>query len=375
MKPSHHSAARRVLGLAIPLLCIAAGLYAFVNSSYESRADAAQTGVQILLPEETKHLKNARQLTFGGQNAEAYFSADDKTLIFQHQGQGVPCDQIYTMPVGNLGDPPATPKLVSTGKGRTTCSYIFPAGDRILFSSTHAASAECPPKPDYSQGYVWPIYNSYQIYTAKPDGSDLRQLTNSPGYNAEATVSRDGKKIVFTSTRNGDLDVYTMDADGSNVKQLTHELGYDGGAFFSYDGKKIVYRAEHPKTAQEIEDYKNLLAKGLIRPGNLEIWTMNADGSNKHQVTSNGAANFAPFYHPDGKRIIFASNSADPKNARDFDLYIINEDGSNQQRITYHPDFDGFPMFTSDAKRLVWASNRKGTVLHETNIFIADWAD
>jgi Tol biopolymer transport system component len=353
------------------LFCVALGLAVRAQVSGEEKP----TPSPILLPEETLHLKNARQLTFGGQNAEAYFSADDKTLIFQHQGQGVPCDQIYTMPVGKLGDPPATPKLVSTGQGRTTCSYMFPSGERILFSSTHAAAAACPPKPDYSQGYVWPIYNSYQIYTAKPDGSDLRQLTNSPGYNAEATISRDGKKIVFTSTRNGDLDVYTMDADGGNVQQLTHELGYDGGAFFSYDGKKIVYRAEHPKTTQEIADYKNLLAKGLIRPGNLEIWTMNADGSNKHQVTNNGAANFAPFYHPDGKRIIFASNSADPKNARDFDLYIINEDGTNQQRITYHPDFDGFPMFTSDAKKLVWASNRNGTVPHETNIFIADWVD
>jgi TolB protein len=335
-----------------------------------------KAGDSLLLPEERKHLKSVRQLTFGGQNAEAYFSADDKQLIFQHQGEGVPCDQIYTMPVDTPDGKPATPKLVSTGKGRTTCSYFFPSGDRILFSSTHAASAECPPKPDYSRGYVWPIYNTYQIYTAMPDGSDLKQLTDAPGYNAESTITRDGKHIVFTSTRNGDLDIYTMDADGSNVKQLTNELGYDGGPFWSSDGTKIVYRAEHPKTAEQIKDYKDLFAAGLIRPGNLEIWVMNADGSRKHQVTHNGAANFAPFWLPDGKRIIFASNQADPKNGRDFDLYVINEDGgSGQTRITFHPDFDGFPMFSSDGKRLVWASNRNGKAPHETNIFIADWVE
>jgi len=266
-------------------------------------------------------------------------------------------------------------KLLSTGKGRTTCSYFFPAGGKILFSSTHAASPDCPPKPDYSHGYVWPIYNSYQIYTAKPDGTNLQQLTHAAGYNAEATITRDGKHIVFTSTRDGDLDIYSMDADGSNVKQLTHELGYDGGPFWSYDGTKIVYRAEHPKTPEEIKDYKELLAQGLIRPGNLEIWVMNADGSNKHQVTHNGAANFAPYWFPDGKRIIFASNQADPKNGRDFDLYVISEDGTGQERITFHPDFDAFPMFSSDGKRLVWASNRLGKAPHETNIFIADWME
>ena len=333
------------------------------------------SGGSILLPQEQRHLKNAKQLTFGGQNAEAYFSSDDKNLIFQHQGEGVPCDQIYTMPVDTSDGKPATPTLVSTGKGRTTCSYVFPSGDKILFSSTHGSSPECPPKPDYSRGYVWPIYNTYQIYTANLDGSNLKQLTHSVGYNAEATVTRDGKHIVFTSTRNGDLDIYTMNADGSNVQQLTHELGYDGGPFWSYDGTKIVYRAQHPKNAEEEKDYRNLLAQGLIRPGNLEIWVMNSDGSHKHQITNNGAANFGPYWLPDGKRIIFASNQADPNNARDFDLYVINEDGSGQERVTYHPDFDGFPMFTSDGKRLVWASNRNGKAPHETNVFIADWVE
>ena len=344
-------------------------------SGREKAPAHTQQSPALATPEEAKHLRNVRQLTFGGQNAEAYFSADDQQLIFQHQGNGVPCDQIYTIPVDTPDSQPATPKLVSTGRGRTTCSYFFPAGDRILFSSTHASNAECPPKPDYSRGYVWPIYDTYQIYTAKPDGSDLRQLTHATGYNAESTITRDGKHIVFTSTRNGDLDIYTMDADGSHVRQLTHELGYDGGPFWSYDGKKIVYRAQHPQTPQEIADYKDLLTKGLIRPGNLEIWVMNADGSGKHQVTHNGAANFAPYWHPDGKRIIFASNLADPKNGRDFDLYLINEDGSGQERITFAPDFDAFPMFSSNGKRLVWASNRNGKAPHETNLFLADWAE
>ena len=349
-------------------------LLAAANLPLVAEEPQQTTAAALAHPTET-HLRNVRQLTFGGQNAEAYFSIDDRMLIFQHQGDGVPCDQIYTMPVDTPDGKPATPKLVSGGDGRTTCSYIFPNLDKILYSSTRAAGSACPPKPDYSQGYVWPIYSSYDIYTAKLDGSNPQQLTKTPGYDAEGTIRRDGKSIVFTSTRNGDLDIYTMNADGSNVRQLTHELGYDGGPFFSFDGKKIVYRAEHPTTPEQIADYKALLAKGLIRPGNLEIWVMDADGSHKHQVTHNGAANFAPFWHPDGKRIIFASNMADPKNARDFDLYIINEDGSGLSRVTFHPDFDGFPMFTSDGKRLVWASNRNGKVPHETNTFIADWAE
>jgi TolB protein len=369
MLPTPWRASLFALALLVPTSLLNAQS-STVNATTQS---VTSVPANLLYPGEEKHLRNVRQLTFGGQNAEAYFSIDDKLLSFQHQGNGVPCDQIYTMPVDTPDGKPATPKLISSGKGRTTCSYIFPSGDRLLYSSTDATNPECPPKPDYSHGYVWPIYSSYKIYTAKLDGGDRKLLTDAPGYNAEATISRDGKRIVFTSTRNGDLDIYSMNADGSNVKQLTHELGYDGGPFFSPDGTKIVYRAEHPKTPEEIADYKALYAQGLIRPGNLEIWVMDADGSHKRQVTHNGAANFAPFFYPDGKRIIFASNQANPKSGRDFDLYIINEDGSGQERITYFADFDAFPMFTSDGKRLVWASNRNGKEPHETNVFIADW--
>jgi TolB protein len=358
------------------------GVCARAWQTTQTKKTAATSAHALQFPGE-KHLANIRQLTFGGQSAEAYFSADDKYLTFQHQGQffdprthstvgpNIPCDQIFTIPVDTPNGNP-TPKPISNGKGRTTCSYFFPSGDRMLYSSTFAANPACPPPPDYSLGYVWPIYDTYSIYTAKPDGSDVNLLTKG-GYNAESTITRDGKHIVFTSTRNGDLDIYTMDADGTNVKQLTHELGYDGGPFWSYDGKKIVYRAEHPQTPEQIADYKKLYARGLIRPGNLEIWVMNADGSGKHQVTHNGAANFAPYWLPDGKRIIFASNVTNTKDPAGFDLYIVNEDGSGLERITYYPGFDAFPMFSSNGKRLVWASNRNGTVEHETNIFIADW--
>src|SRR5436305_10121629 len=266
----------------IRVILVGLGTVAGSITLHAQTANAQDASPSLALPRE-KHLRNVRQLTFGGQNAEAYFSADDRYLIFQHQGSDVPCDQIYTIPVETPDGKSAQPKLVSTGKGRTTCSYFFPAGDRILFSSTHGAGPECPPKPDYSHGYVWPIYDTYDVYTAKLEGSDLRRLTNSPGYDAEATISRDGKKIVFTSTRNGDLDIYTMDADGSHVRQLTHELGYDGGAFFSFDGKKIVYRAEHPSTEKEIAEYKDLLSRGLIRPGKLEI-RIHLDESETYQI-------------------------------------------------------------------------------------------
>ena len=355
--------------VALLLLALAAGL--LLARSAASGNDKTDS---LLLPAEQRHLRNARQLTFGGQNAEAYFSADDQQLIFQHAGGDVACDQMYIMPVSTPDGSPPQPRLVSTGKGRTTCGYFFPSGDRILYSSTHLASAECPPKPDYSHGYVWPVYTGYDIFAARPDGSDLKRLTSAPGYDAEATISRDGKKIVFTSMRDGDLDIYTMNADGTGVRRLTTELGYDGGAFFSADGKKIVYRAYHPRTPEEIARYKDLLKQGVIEPANFEIWVMDADGSHKRQITHNGAANFAPFWHPDGKRIIFASNMGEP-GSRNFDLYIIDADGSGQERITFHPDFDAFPMFSSDGKKLVWASNRNGKQPHETNIFIADWVE
>lgn len=315
-----------------------------------------------------KHLRNIKQLTFGGQNAEAYFSADGKKLIFQSTRDPYQCDQIFTM---NLDG--SDVRLVSTGKGRTTCSYFFPSGKKILYSSTHLGDAACPPKPDYSKGYVWAVYPSFDIFTANPDGSDVKQLTTTPGYDAEATFSTDGQKIVFTSLRNGDLDIYSMDADGKHVKQLTHELGYDGGPFFSPDGKWIVYRAHHPKPGQETDDYVSLLRQNQIRPTYLELWIMKADGSQKRQITNLGAASFAPSFFPNGKRIIFASNVGSTGGMGNFELYGIDVDGKNLERITFTDGFDGFPVFSPDGKKLVWVSGRNGKVPHETNIFVADW--
>jgi Tol biopolymer transport system component len=318
---------------------------------------------------EERHLRHIKQLTFGGENAEAYFSADGRRLIFQSTRDGRECDQIYTMSVDG-----SNVNMISAGTGRTTCAYFFPNLGRILYSSTHLGAKECPPRPDFSRGYVWAIYPSYDIFIARPNGSELKQLTDSPGYDAEATISTNGKKIVFTSMRDGDLDIYTMDATGGNVRRLTSELGYDGGPFFSADGKQIVYRAHHPQTEKERADYLSLLKENLIRPSTLELWIMNADGSNKRQVTRNGKANFAPYFFPDGRRIIFASNMDDPK-GRDFDLYTINVDGSGLERLTYNDTFDGFPMFSPDGKKLVFASNRNAKSRGETNVFIADWVE
>jgi TolB protein len=333
---------------------------------------AQNSNLPDLATPQEKHLRNVHQLTFGGQNAEAYFSADGKKLIYQSSHGDVKCDQIFIMNIDGSDQ-----HMVSTGKGRTTCAYFYPDGKKILYASTHLASPECPPKPDYSKGYVWGVYAGYDIFTANLDGSNLKQLTHSPGYDAEATISRDGNKITFTSVRNGDLDIYTMDADGKNVKQLTHELGYDGGPTFSPDGKWIVYRAYHPHDENDIADYQNLLAKNLIRPTSLEIWIMTSDGSEKRQITNLGAASFGPAFTADGKKIIFSSNYDPATHATggegNFELWMMNPDGTGLERITYSQGFDGFPMFSLDGKKLVWASNRNGKAPHETNIFIADW--
>ena len=328
---------------------------------------ASSQNSQLALPQE-KHLRNIKQLTFGGENAEAYFSADGKKLIFQSTRDGRECDQIYTMNIDG-----SEVKMVSTGDGRTTCSYFLPGDKRILYSSTHLGAKQCPPRPDFSQGYVWAVYDTFDIFMANPDGSNVKQLTNTPGYDAETTINRQGK-LVFTSKRDGDLDIYTMDSSGKNVKRLTNELGYDGGPFWSYDGKQIVYRAYHPQTEKEKADYTSLLKQNLIRPTVLDIWVMNADGSNKRQVTKLNKASFAPYFFPDGKRIIFSSNNADPK-GRDFDLYMINVDGTGIERITFNNTFDGFPMFSPDGKKLVFASNRNAVKQGDTNIFIADWVE
>lgn len=320
------------------------------------------------LPEES-HFASLTRLTDGGENAEAYLSFDEKQLVFQSTRDGAKCDQIFTMGLDG-----SNVERVSSGQGRTTCAYFLPGDTKILYASTHAADPGCLPPPDHSHGYVWKLYDEFDVYVANADGSDPKPLITGPGYDAEATVSPKGDKIVFTSTRDGDPEIYTSNVDGSDIKRLTTAKGYDGGPFFSPDGTKIIYRANHPEGAEELGKYEEIIKKGLVRPTRLELFIMDADGGNQTQITNNGKANFGPFFHPDGKRVIFASNQDDPK-GRDFDLFIIGIDGKGQQRVTFNPTFDGFPMFTADGSKLIFASNRNNSNEGDTNVFIAEWRD
>lgn len=315
-----------------------------------------------------KHFSDLKQLTFGGQNAEAYFNADGGKISFQSTRNALECDAIFTM---NSDGSNVT--LVSSGKGRTTCSFISPDGNNIIYASTHLGGAECPPSPDMSRGYVWALYPSYDIFKADPDGRNLQRLTDTYGYDAECVFSPDGSKILFTSLRSGDLELWTMNPDGTNLEQMTHEPGYDGGGFFSYDGEWIVWRASRPK-GEDLKEYKVLLRQNLVKPSKLDIYVMNLVDKRVEQLTNNNAANFGPYFHPDGERIIYASNVADPQ-GRNFDLYMIEIATKTIERITFNETFDAFPMFTNDGKKLVFASNRNGTERGETNIFIADWVD
>jgi TolB protein len=327
-------------------------------------------GPAVIHPEE-KHFRNLRQLTFDGQNAEGYWSPDGTQIVFQRMSEpdGVMCDQEF---VADLTT--GKSHMVSNGKGRTTCGYFYDGGRRVFYASTFLADPACPPPPDYSKGYVWPMEAGYDIVSQALDGSGFERLTDTPGYDAEGTLSPDGKTIVFTSVRDGDLEIYTMGTDGRNVRRLTHEPGYDGGPFFSHDGKHIVYRRDAPADEAGLARYRELLSQYLYRPGALEIWVMDADGSDKRQVTKLGAASFAPYFHPDDRRIIFSSNYPEPR-GRNFDLYMVRDDGTGLERITTEPSFDGFPMFSPDGKKLVFASNRGGKVPGETNLFVVDWVE
>ena len=352
----------------IPYIVLAALVLPACGRQSDTDRSATASTDTLALPGES-HLRNIRQLTFEGENAEAYLSFDEQHLVLQRKGDGMECDQIYTMTI----DGEALTRL-SSGKGRTTCSYWLADGEHLIFSSTEAHDPGCLPSPDRSKGYVWKLYPEFDIYKIRRDGTGLETLFASDGYDAEATVSPDVKKIVFTSTRDGDPEIYTMDVDGGNVTRLTDIKGYDGGAFFSADGSKIIFRASRPKTAEDRAAYQELVSEHLVRPGNLEIFVMNADGSGMRQVTNNGAANFAPFMHPDGKRLLFCSNM-DAGNPRNFDLYMINLDGSGLERVTHFDGFDGFPMFTRDGKKLVFCSNRINAKEGDTNVFVADWVD
>lgn len=321
-----------------------------------------------LNPEET-HFSDVRQLTFGGQNAEAYWNVDGTKLTFQTSQPDWPDEQIVTMNADG-----SNKTLVSTGKGRCTCSYFLPDMSGIIFSSTHERNPGAQKPIDMSKGYVWMVNPDFAIYRANLDGSNIKPIVKRKGYVAETTIAPNGKYMVWTGSFDGDLEMYRSRLDGTQIKRLTFEKGYDGGPFVSWDSKKIAYRRGAVTTPAEIKDYEDLLAQDLIRPTKLEIWVMDADGSNRRQVTHLNAASFAPFIHPDGKRLVFSSNYGDPK-GREFDIFMINLDGSGLTRITHTPEFDGFPMFTRDGKRIVFASNRNGLVRGETNIFTARWSD
>ncbi len=331
-----------------------------------------------------RHLTNIRQLTFGRQNAEAYFSFSGDKLIFQSTNNWMkdtyaaamkPADQplgCYQMYVMDLASDAI--RMVSTGVGATTCGYFFPGDRRVLFSSTHLRAPNCPPKPKRDGAYRWAL-DDYDLFSVRIDGQDPQRLTNTPGYDAEATVSPNGKTIVWTSLRDGDLNIYAMDLDGTHIRRLTEEVGYEGGPFFSPDSKRIVYRAQHPANQEELDQYKTLLAQNLVEPGQLELYIMNADGSDKQQVTHNGASNFSPYFHPDGHRLIFASNveTRNEGGRPEFHLYLVHEDGTGLERLTFDGQFNSFPMFSPDGKRLVWVSDRGAKERGEFNVFLADW--
>ncbi len=340
--------------------------------------------ISLLLPkanqltaQSEKHLKNLTQLTFGGDNAEAYWSWNNKNLTFQSNNKkwGLECDQIFNMRIKSAAkDTGYMPSNISSGKGRTTCSYFMPDNKHILYASTHLAGDKCPNDPPRGAKYLWGVFDSYDIFVADLRGNITAQLTNSPGYDAEATVSPKGDLIVFTSIRSGDLELWTMNIDGSNPKQVTNQLGYDGGAFFSPDGKQLVFRASRPQTETEIKEYKDYLAQGLVAPVNMEIYTCNVDGSNLKQVTHLGKANWAPFFSPSGKKIIFSSNHQSTK-GYDFQLFMVNLDGSGLEQITTESNFNAFPMFSPNGKKLAFSSNRNNHGKHGIDVFVADWVD
>jgi Tol biopolymer transport system component len=332
------------------------------------------------LPEE-KHLRNVRQLTFDGENAEAYWSNDGRKLILQRRTDTTSADQIYVLDL-ETGDL----EMVSTGKGRTTCSYFLKGDKQIVFASTHHHNDAPPPIPkvDRSKGYVWTVHREYDLFVADADGKNLSQLTDAPGYDAEATVCPVTGAIVFTSVRDGDLELYTMESDGSNLRRITNRQGYDGGAFFSHDGSKLVFRSAIPRNSEEAAENVELLGRELVRPSHMEISVCKRDGSGFRQITNNGAANFAPYWTPDDRHILFASNvkgleeaskTGNHSAAGNFDLFLVDEDGGDVQQVTFHPEFDSFPMFSPDGRYLAFASNRFGQKRGDTNIFVAEWVD
>ncbi len=357
------------------------------DAAAEAPAEAPAPAEPLSLPdlpdsldrayEQEVHFDNVRQLTYGGDNAEAYWSFDGRSLVFQatNPGWGVECDQIYVMDLSD-GTPSETPPApVSTGLGRTTCAYFMPGDQEVLYASTHAADTACPetPRRGPNNEYVWPIYAGYDIYTVPVGGGEPTLLIGGDGYDAEATISPKGDKIVFTSTRDGDLDLYTCDIDGSNIQRITSKLGYDGGAFFSPDGEYLVWRASRPALGEDVDSYLALLARGLVQPTEMELYVSKVDGSEMRQITNLGGANWAPYFHPDGKHILFSSNHK--TGAFPFNIFMTDINGAEPVQISFDEAFDSFPMFSPDGKRIAFSSNRYNGRTRSTNVFVADWIE
>jgi len=353
-------------------------LILIVLISCSSKEENTQNNNESLIYAEEVHFSNMKQLTFEGDNAEAYWSFDDSKLVFQAKNEkwDAPCDQIYVTDTNNYKMLSDIPQIVSTGLGRTTCSYFLPGDSTILYASTHLADSACPKEPKKREDgkYVWPIYESFDIFIADLKGNIISQITSTDGYDAEATVSPIGDKIVFTSMRSGDLELYTCNLDGSDVFQVTNQLGYDGGAFFSNDGKKLIFRSSRPQTKEEIEEYKQLLLEGLVKPTKMELYICNIDGTELKKITSLGGANWAPFFHPSDKKVIFSSNHKS-KRGFPFNLFMIDIDGKNLKQITFDTSFDAFPVFSNKGDKIVFSSNRNNNGTRSTNVFIADWKD
>ncbi len=355
----------------IPALALAAVALAPVPASaapagFRPVPPTAQAADSLIRPGEG-HFAHLWQLTFGGQNAEAYWSGDGRRLIFQSTRDGYPCDQEYVMDLAS-GDV----KRISNGKGRTTCGYFYDHDRRVLYASTYLDADTCPPPPDMSKGYTWALSPGFEIFTAKPDGSDLRRLTNHPGYDAEGTVSVDGSWLIFTSKRDHDVDLYKMHLDGTGLVRLTDQPGYDGGAFFSHDGRRIVWRTFRTADSTQNKVFRELLDEDLVRPTRMDLWVADADGRHARQITSKPGASFAPYFTPDDRQVIYSSNWENPR-SRNFDLYLVGVDGGEPEPVTRDPDFDAFPMFSPDGHWLVFCANRGGKVRGETNIFLAEW--
>jgi len=316
-------------------------------------------------------IENVKQLSFQGDNGEAYFNSDDSKVIFQSKRNNNNCDKLYIVDINgnNLTE-------FVANDGAFTCAY-FSLDDRyIFFSSTMHLGSECPEiyKDPNPRKYIWPL-RDYEIF--RYDNGAVKQLTNYSGYNAETTTHPFEEKVIFTSLRDGDINLFEMDYNGENVKQITSEYGYDGGAFYSPNGENIVWRAWYPTSDEEISMWKNNLAKKFIESVPLDIYVAKNDGSEKQRLTSNGATNWAPSWHPDGKHIVFSSNMDDWREdynayGSNFELYMINIATKTLTRLTNNDTFDSFSVFSKNGKKIVFSSNRDAENPRNTNIFIAD---